>query len=182
MGIHEILRRTESLDVADKPAGGVARVVARILPAGAARLLRGEWLGHPVHPLLVTLPIGAWTSAVVLDCTGNRSAAKQLVGLGLTSVPAAVLAGLADYPDLKTAERRTGLVHAAANTVATACMAASYVCRARGRYPAGIALSTLGLAAMGVGGALGGHLAYAQGGGVHRFQEPPFVRRPATGG
>jgi hypothetical protein len=41
-------------------------------------------------------------------------------------------------------------------------------------------LSAAGLAAMSAGGALGGHLAYAQGGGVFRFQEPPFVRRPAA--
>jgi uncharacterized membrane protein len=179
MGIHDILRRTESLDAADKPARGLARVLTTALPGGVARLLRGAWLGHPVHPLLVTLPIGAWTSAAVLDVTGSRSAARQLVGVGLLSVPATVLAGLADYPDLTTTQRRTGLVHASANAVATAFMVASYVCRRRGRHAAGSALSAAGLAAMGVGGALGGHLAYAQGGGVYRFQEPPFVRRPA---
>jgi uncharacterized membrane protein len=178
MGIHDVLQRTETLDMADKPASGVAGVVAKVLPAPVSALLRGAWLGHPVHPLLVTLPIGAWTSAVVLDCTGRRSAARQLVGVGLASVPVTVLAGLADYPDLSTAQRRTGLVHACANAAATAFMAASYVCRARGRHAAGSALSAVGLAVMGVGGALGGHLAYAQGGGVYRFQAPPFVRRP----
>jgi uncharacterized membrane protein len=178
MGIHEVLRRTEALDAFDGSAGGLARGTARLLPAKVARLLRGTWLGHPVHPLLVTLPIGAWTSAAVLDRLGSRLAARQLVGVGLVAVPAAVLAGLADYPDLTSAQRRTGLVHASANAVATALMAASYVCRVCRRHTAGEALSAAGLAVMSVGGALGGHLAYAQGGGVYRFQEPPFVRRP----
>lgn len=30
-------------------------------------LLHGKWLGHPVHPLLVHAPIGAWTVALLLD-------------------------------------------------------------------------------------------------------------------
>jgi uncharacterized membrane protein len=180
MDIHDVLRRAESLDAADKPASGLAHVIGKVLPVGATRLLRGAWLGHPVHPILVTLPIGAWTSAAVLDCTGSRAAARQLVGVGLLSVPATVLAGLADYPDLTTTQRRTGLVHASANAVAAALMAASYICRRSGRHAAGSALSAVGLAAMSIGGALGGHMSYAQGGGVYRFQEPPFVRRPAT--
>jgi uncharacterized membrane protein len=70
-----------------------------------AALLRGIRLGLPVHPLLVTLPIGAWTSAAMLDCVGPRLAAQQLIGVGLAAVPATVLAGLADYPDLTGAQR-----------------------------------------------------------------------------
>jgi uncharacterized membrane protein len=176
MGLHEILRRTESVTAVDEPAGALARTIAKILPKKAAELLRGSWLGHPVHPLLVTLPIGAWTSSAVLDCLGRRTAARQLIGIGLAAVPVTVLAGAADYPDLTTAQRRTGVAHAAANSVATAFLLASYVCRTRGKHQAGIALSAVGLATLSIGGALGGHLAYAQGGGVYRYQEPPFVR------
>lgn len=178
MGIHEILRRTESVTAVDEPAGALARTITRLLPKKAAELLRGSWLGHPVHPLLVTMPIGAWTSAAVFDVLGRRVAARQLIGIGLAAVPVTVLAGAADYAELTTAQRRTGVVHAAANSVAAALLVASYVCRARGRHTAGIALSAAGLGAMGVGGALGGHLSYAQGGGVFRYQEPPFVRHP----
>jgi uncharacterized membrane protein len=179
MGLHDILRRTESLDAVDGPADVVARVSTKVLGRGkVARLLRGAWLGHPVHPLLVTMPIGAWTSAAVLDCVGKRAAARQLIGVGLLTVPATALAGLADVTDLTKTQRRTAVMHAAVNAAATVLQAASYLCRVRGRHPTGIALTATGLVITGVGGALGGHLTYAQGGGVHRFQSPPFVRRP----
>jgi hypothetical protein len=88
---------------------------------------------------------------VVLDATGRVSAARRLVGVGLVPVPATVLAGLADYSDLTTAQRRTGLVRASANGVATGLMVVSYVCRLRGRHAAGTAWGVAGLVAMSVG-------------------------------
>jgi uncharacterized membrane protein len=178
MNLHDLLRRAESLPAADKPAGLLARVSGKVVPGKRfAEFLRGAWLGHPVHPILVTVPIGAWLSTGVLDLTGRRAAARQVVAFGLATVPAAVLAGLADYADLNAAQRRTGVVHAAANTVATALAVASFACRSRNRHAAGAVLNALGLAAAGAGGALGGHLAYAQGAGVRRY-DPPFERRP----
>lgn len=182
MVLHDVLRRAERLTTADRSADALARVINKALPTKATELLRGAWLGHPVHPLLVAVPIGAWTSATVFDCVGRREAARQLIGLGLAAVPATVLAGLADYTDLTSAQRRTALVHACANTVGSALLAASYVCRRQDLYRTGVVLSAIGMAAVGVGGALGGHLSYAQGGGVFRFQEPPFVRSTAQRG
>jgi uncharacterized membrane protein len=126
----------------------------------------------------VTVPLGAWTGAVVLDLGGGRTAARRLVGLGLWTLPLAIAAGLADYADLTATQRRVGVLHAATNGAAAALFAASYAYRRRGTQVKGIALSAAGLAVTGVGGALGGHLAYAQGAGVYRFQSPPFVRRP----
>jgi hypothetical protein len=29
--------------------------------------LHGTWLGHPLHPVLTDVPIGAWTTALALD-------------------------------------------------------------------------------------------------------------------
>lgn len=175
----DMLDRAEKLRSLDKPAGVVAGLAGRVLrPAKIREALRGAWLGHPVHPVLVTVPIGAWVGAAVLDLTGDRTAARRLVALGLAMVPPSVAAGLADYADLEPAQRRVGLVHAAANTVATALLAASYGLRRSNRHAAGMLLTALGLGAASAGGALGGHLAYAQGAGVRRFEEPPFVRRP----
>lgn len=179
MNIRDMLRRVEGLRSADKPAEAVAGLAGRAVRATrTGGLLRGAWLGHPVHPILVTVPIGAWTGATVLDLTGDRTAARRLVALGLAAVPPSVLAGLADYPELNPAQRRVGLVHAAANTLATALLAASYVSRRANRHTAGTVLTLLGLGVAGAGGALGGHLAYALGAGVHRYDAPPFVRRP----
>jgi uncharacterized membrane protein len=29
--------------------------------------LQGKWLGHPLHPALVHIPVGAWTAALIFD-------------------------------------------------------------------------------------------------------------------
>lgn len=178
MNLHHVLERAESVRAADRPAGLLARVAGGITRnERLAAVLRGSWLGHPVHPLLVTVPLGSWVTAAVLDLTGQRAAARQVLAFGLASVPAAVLAGLADYTDLNATQRRVAVTHAAANAVATAFALSSFVSRCVRRDGAGAVLNAVGLAATGVGGALGGHLAYAQAAGVRRFN-PPFVRRP----
>ena len=33
--------------------------------------LHGVWLGHPLHPVLTDVPIGAWTTALALDASAN---------------------------------------------------------------------------------------------------------------
>jgi uncharacterized membrane protein len=165
MNMHKLLRQAEDLKFLDGAGVAVMRTVRR-LPPRLRRVVRGEWLGHPIHPIVVTVPIGAYVSAAVFDLVpGNRAAARRLVGLGLVTTPVAVGLGLADYAELDARQRRVGLVHAAANAVASVCFATSYVSRSR-------KWGLLGLAAIGAGGALGGHLAYAQGAGVHRWQLP----------
>jgi uncharacterized membrane protein len=177
MNLHDLLRRAESLRATDKPAGLLAEFASRAARnEKLAAFLRGAWLGHPTHPLLVTVPIGAWLSAALLDLTGQRSAARQVLGLGLATVPAAVLAGLADYTDLNDTQRRVAVTHVGVNIVASTLVASSFVSRCRNRHVTGAVLNAFALAATGVGGALGGHLAYAQSAGVRRYN-PPFVRR-----
>jgi hypothetical protein len=42
-----------------------------LISDGAAKdVLSGVWLGHALHPILTDIPIGAWTSSVVLDWIG----------------------------------------------------------------------------------------------------------------
>lgn len=98
---------------------------------------------------------------------GQQAAARRLVGAGLLAVPAA--AGVVDWSDLEPRARRAGVVHAVANIAAVACYLRSYRCRRLGRNEAGRLWAVLGLAAVSVGGAIGGHLAYAQGAGVFRW-------------
>jgi len=167
MNMHKLLRQAEDLRALDSAGVALMRAVRRVRP-GLRRVLRGEWLGHPAHPIVVTVPIGAYVSAAVLDLTpGTRDAARRLVGLGLLATPAAVVLGLADYAELDARQRRVGLVHAATNALASVCFTASYLNRGNRRM-----WGLLGLTALGAGGALGGHLAYAQGAGVHRWQLP----------
>lgn len=162
------LERAKALDpVAD----GVERVVHTVLPRGPVKdALHGRWLGHAVHPLLVTLPIGMWTGSLAFDLTGDDKAAKRLVGLGLLSVAPTAAAGLADWSELGSARRpkRVGLVHAASNTVTAALFAASWLARSRGDHTRGRTLSLAGALTMAAGGYLGGHLSYSEGVGVNR--------------
>jgi uncharacterized membrane protein len=150
----------EYLDVLARP---LQRAV-RALPLGEARaFIRGSWLGHPVHPALVQVPIGSWTSAAVLDLVpGEGKAAAGMVALGLLGAAPAVAAGLVDWAEQDPRQLRVGVVHAAANTVGVAFYTASLVARLRGRPWAGRAWGFAGLTVATVGGILGGHLAYRQ--------------------
>jgi len=174
MNLHELLRAVESFDAVDRPAERVAQRIRRVLDGSAVdRLLRGSWLGHPVHPLLVTLPIGSWVSAAVLDAVpGQREASRKLVALGLAAAVPTVVTGWADFSALDVPQRRVGAVHAVSNAIGAVCLAPSYRERRARRDRAGTVWTLLGLGAVGVGGALGGHLAYALGGGVYRWQRP----------
>lgn len=137
----------------------------RRLPDGR-KILSGTALGHPLHPFLVTAPIGAWTAATVLDLAGRDGrAARDLVGAGvLMALPTAV-AGASDWLDTEQAERRVGSVHAACNLAATAAYAASWWLRPRHRL-AGIGAGLVGAGLASAAGWLGGHLAYSLGVGV----------------
>jgi hypothetical protein len=168
---HRALQAVEEARVLDAPASALTRRLSGVAESAPGRLLRGRWLGHPLHPIAVTVPIGAWLCSAVFDLVpGQQDLARRLVATGLLATPPAVVLGLADYADLDVRQRRVGLVHAACNGVAAALFGASYLARRRGRLVRGRLFGALGLAAAGTGGALGGHLAYAQGSGVFRWQ------------
>jgi nitrite reductase/ring-hydroxylating ferredoxin subunit/uncharacterized membrane protein len=158
-----IERATELDGVADP----VAESTDRVLGSGQLTdLLSGTPIGHPAHPLMVTVPIGAWTSSLFLDLIRQRKAADALVGVGvLTALPTA-LAGVSDWRHTDDAERRVGLVHAIANDIGVIAFASGWFARRAGRRDVGIVLSLAGATAIGVGGWLGGHLSYAMGVGV----------------
>jgi nitrite reductase/ring-hydroxylating ferredoxin subunit/uncharacterized membrane protein len=165
-----VAQRIEHTTALDRLAAPLASAVSDRF--GRTRLkdvLSGSWFGHPLHPLLTDLPIGSWTSAMVLDFVGGRRArpaADVLVAVGIaTAVPTAVT-GLSDWSDLGDVDRRTGLVHATANSIALTCYVASLVQRRRGRRAAGIMLGLAGASAATAGGFLGGHLVYRRGAGV----------------
>ncbi|WP_051837857.1 DUF2231 domain-containing protein [Streptomyces sp. NRRL F-2580] len=162
------LDRIERTTVAD-PAIRVMQRGIRALPLGGMRdLLRGRPLGHPLHPVLVQVPIGCWLSAAVLEVVpGAQRAATTLTGVGLVGVAPAAIAGWADWADLPPEQARVGLAHAASNAAAVTCYALSLTARLRGRAAKGRLWSLGGLAAVAVTGALGGHVAYRQAVGAH---------------
>ena len=151
----------------DKPADALADAVAPVYSQPAVtQLASGSPIGHPLHPLLVTVPIGAWTSALVFDALGDDRAASTLITLGVASAVPTAFAGMHDWSTTMGAERRVGFVHAAFNTVALSAYVASLLARRQGRRGLGIVLSLVGMSAVSGGGWLGGHLSYAMGVGV----------------
>ncbi len=136
------------------------------LPEGGTRdALQGQWLGHPVHPVMTDLVIGFWTSAFFLDffpVKRVRAASDLFVALGLVSVLPTVATGLADWTDLDRPKQRVGVVHAGANAVAAGLYAISLANRVRGRRARGITFGMLGAGVMTVGGFLGGYLAFGE--------------------
>lgn len=170
------LEEARSLDpVSDKLQ---AAVYATAKPQFVRDLLHGTWLGHPLHPVLVQVPVGAFISSAILDLLpGGRRSSTVLIAAGTAAVTPAVAAGLLDWSQMTKDRRRVGLVHAAANTVAVGLYAASLVARLRGRTTRGKALGFAGLSVAGLGAYLGGHLSYAQSAGVNQAA-PEIVKIP----
>jgi nitrite reductase/ring-hydroxylating ferredoxin subunit/uncharacterized membrane protein len=170
------LARAEALDpVSDKLQAAVQAVVR---PQFLRDLLHGSWLGHALHPVLVQLPVGSFLSAAILDMRpGPSRSATALIAAGTATVAPAAAAGLLDWSQMTRDRRRVGLAHASANAVASGLYVASLVARLRGRSAAGKAFGFAGLSALGLGAFLGGHLAYAQSGGVNQAA-PEIVRVP----
>ena len=161
-----LTERLESASALDSVVRTV-RPLADALVASPARrdALRGTWLGHALHPLMTDLPIGFWTSALVLDLAAGptaRPATTRLVGLGvLTALPTAVT-GWAEWAATGQREQRVGVVHAASNVVALTLFTASWAARRRGSYARGKSLGLAATSALGLGGYLGGHLVSAR--------------------
>ncbi|MBQ0862734.1 Rieske (2Fe-2S) protein [Streptomyces sp. A73] len=172
----DALGRASALD----PAISSLQNAVRKLPLGGLRdVLHGRWLGHPLHPALVQLPIGAWMSAGVLDLLpGTRRASRVLIGTGMVAALPAAWTGAADWAELHKPQLRTGLVHALANSAALGLYAASLTARMRGRECRGRLLGFGGLTAAGLGGLIGGHLAYRQAAGPNKAEPVQHLVEP----
>lgn len=138
--------------------------------------LHGTWLGHPLHPVLTDIPLGAWMTAAVLDTasawTGDRGyerAAQTAVGFGLTGAVATAVTGLTDWSETHGEARRVGLVHGLLNVVATTLYASSYAARRNGRHVSGRGLAFAGLTVGMAAAYLGGSLVYREAIGVRRI-------------
>lgn len=172
----EAIGEKKSLDGVSQRAAGVLSTLTG--DTKVKNLLSGTWLGHPLHPVLSDVPIGAFGMASLLDATAGgtgAAAAQRLVGVGLiASVPTAA-AGASDWSGTYGPTQRVGLVHALLNTTATLLQTASWVARRRGRRGRGAALSALALGLTGTSAYLGGHLSFTRGVGVDHTAFEPTV-------
>jgi nitrite reductase/ring-hydroxylating ferredoxin subunit/uncharacterized membrane protein len=140
-------------------------------PAGqrAKNAVHGVWLGHPLHPVFTDLPIGAWTTGLVLDAVAAANhdqamerAADVAIAVGLAGAAAAAVTGLTDWSETSGRSRRTGLVHGLLNVAATTLYAAAYVLRKNGSRSSGQSCAVAGYS-IALGAAwFGGELVYGQ--------------------
>ena len=104
---------------------------SRRRPPGLAvkDFLHGVWLGHPLHPALVDVPLGAWTVALTLDALESLSGRDELgpgadaaVAIGLAGAIGAAATGAVDWQATDDPARRVGLVHGLLNSAPRYCM------------------------------------------------------------
>jgi len=147
-------------------------------------LLNGTWLGHPLHPVITDLPLGAWTLAVLLDVVFlfDRSstwhaAATVAIAAGVVAAVGAAVTGYTDWSDTVDRERRVGVTHGLLNLAATILYLVSLLIRLYGGSAgAAITISWIGYLLLLAAAFLGGELVFNIGTGVnHHTWEAPIT-------
>jgi uncharacterized membrane protein len=133
--------------------------------------------GHPFHPIMVTIPIGAWTASLVFDIIAFAAedptpyviGARILILIGIVGAVLAACFGFLDYSQLQrgTPAKRTATIHMGLNLGVTVLFLINLLVRWSADDDqvsiVGFILSIVGLAALGVSGWLGGKLSYHYG-------------------
>lgn len=134
--------------------------------------------GHPFHPMLVTVPIGAWVTSLVFDVVSHTAGEGEvfvkgafwLIGVGVVGAVLAAVFGLMDLLTIPRGTKAfaTAMTHMSLNLVAVVLFATSFAVR-RGELDESsvralpLILSAVALVLVAVSGWLGGHLAYRYG-------------------
>ncbi len=162
-------------------AAAVQPVVQRILAAagsGVNDALHGTVAGHPLHPAITDVPVGAWTVTVVLDALelgGRRDvafAADAALVVGLLGGVGAIATGWAEWSDTQAEPRNVGMAHALLNAVGFTGYLASLALRRSGRREAGIATAMLSYGFTSLAAYVGGELSFGLQLGVRHTAEP----------
>jgi hypothetical protein len=161
----DLVRRLEEAQGLDPVVDALAPTIRRTFGSGTqGEVLRGDWLGHALHPLMTDVVIGTWTSATLLDLLGGREtskAAQRLVGIGLLAFGPTAWTGWAEWSDAPARQQRVGLVHAVSNAASAGAYFASWRARRQGKQVRGAALGLAGAGISGAAAYLGGHMAIA---------------------
>lgn len=139
---------------------------------------RAKLFGHPIHQMLIALPLGVLAMAVAFDVIGIvrhwgrvREAAFYMIAAGVISGLLAAVFGFIDYLGIPkgTRAKRVGATHGLGNVVVVVLFAASwFVRRGAPAEPPTLALilAIAGAALACVTGWLGGELVDRLGVGV----------------
>jgi uncharacterized membrane protein len=131
--------------------------------------------GHPLHPALVSLPIGLWTFSLAADLVhwlGGGSIWQDLalytLGSGIVGAVIAAVPGFIDYLTITDSRvRDIAVAHMATMLVVVGVFAVSFWLRWTGTVgvlPVGV--SALGVALLGIGAWVGGEMVYVHGQGM----------------
>lgn len=179
-----LVERQEWLEDVAEVVQPAVQDALRQLGDGVKDLLHGKFLGHPLHPVLTDIPVGAWTAAMMIDAVelisgedGAGGAADLAVGIGLAGALGAAVTGAADWSETSGRARRVGVAHALLNVAATGLYATSLAMRRTGSRRAGIGVSLLGYAIASASAYLGGHLVFGESVGVEATDDGPWEER-----
>lgn len=136
---------------------------------------------HPIHPMLVAVPIGLWIFSLVCDLIfrfgGTNPSwpivAKYTLIAGIIGALIAAVPGFIDMLSLPWSVKRTALVHMTINLVVVALYVMNAWMRRRGVSDAAIWLSVLSVILLAISGWLGGKMVYVLGIAVDPAPEPP---------
>jgi nitrite reductase/ring-hydroxylating ferredoxin subunit/uncharacterized membrane protein len=179
--ISDFIDRQPWLEPAEKALSALAAATVNRAGRPVRNFLHGTWLGHPVHAAITDVPVGAWSTAAVLDVVEMVSGtetyspgADAAVGIGLIGAMGAATSGLCDWSKTDRPARRVGVVHALFNVGAAVCYATSWLQRRSGNRQGGIASGMTGFLFVLAGTYFGGHLTYDERIGVdHAQREAP---------
>jgi uncharacterized membrane protein len=146
---------------------------------------KAKILGHPIHQMLIPLPLGLFVAAAVIDITSALAGGSYLSQVSFYNLVFGVISGLlaalfgwidwSSIPD-RTRAKRVGLVHGIGNAVLLIVFAAAAVLRLEApefaAMPAAVMLETGGLLLGGVTAWLGGELVDRLGIGVSPGANP----------
>jgi len=136
--------------------------------------------GHPLHPALSDVPIGAWTAGVLADwlfvATGRvpAMAGDLALAVGVAGAIVAALTGLTDFHETDGHERRTAIVHGMTMTLVLVVDGVSLWMRlgAPELRMAAIVVASVGWAIAVAGAYVGGHLTFGLGSAVNHNAFP----------
>jgi uncharacterized membrane protein len=129
---------------------------------------------HPIHPMIVPVPIGLWLFSLVCDLVfrfGGGSANWELVAWytmigGIVGALIAAVPGFIDLLSLPKNVQRVAITHMALNLTIVALFAINAYVRRDGVTDVAIGLSVIAVALLVVSGWLGGKMVYEHGAAV----------------
>jgi len=129
--------------------------------------------GHPIHPMLVAIPIGLWIFSLVCDLvhtSGSSNPAWPTVAIytmggGIVGALLAAVPGLIDLLSLPPGPRKTAIAHMSINLTVVVLYIINFWMRLNAPDKGGsvVWLSVIAIALLVVSGWLGGKLVYVHG-------------------